>query len=247
MEHQIDKPSKLASASITHRLRARLTKQFKLVETRLTLPRSHITYRICQPDAVDPLLDAAADDPEQNLPYWAVTWPSGIALADVVLTERARFAGQRVLELGCGLGITATAAVAAGTRLAVTDYAPEALLLCRLNALANTGREPYTLQLNWRRPRPALFKLAQPPFPDVLAADVLYETRDVNPLLELVERLVAPGGILWLAEPRRAAAQQFLAVAVAHGWRDEVEHHTGPWSASEDTGAIVNVHRLQRA
>ena len=241
------KASKRAPASVAGRLRTRLAKQFKLVETRLTLPRSRVTYRICQPDAVDPLLDAAADDPEQNLPYWAVTWPSGIALADVVLAERARFSGQRVLELGCGLGITATAALVAGARLAVTDYAPEALLLCRLNTLSNTGHEPYTLQLNWRQPRPALFKLARPPFPDVLAADVLYETRDVNPLLDLVERLVARGGTLWLAEPRRAAAQQFLAAATVRGWRDEVQQHTGPWSASEDTGAIVNIHRLQRS
>lgn len=246
MEHQVDKPSKLSPASAAGRLRTRLATQFKLVETRLTLPRSRVTYRVCLPDAVDPLLDAAADDPEQNLPYWAVTWPSGIALADTVLAERERFAGQRVLELGCGLGTTACAALAVGARLAVTDYAPAALLLCRLNALSNTGREPFTLQLNWRQPRPALFRLAQPPFPEVLAADVLYETRDVNPLLELVEWLVAPGGTLWLAEPRRAAAQQFLAAAAAHGWRDEVRQHAGPWSASEDMGAVVNIHRLRR-
>src|SRR3712207_7394386 len=44
-----------------------------------TLFRStRTTYRITLPEAVDPLLDAAEDDPEQNLPYWATIWPSGV-------------------------------------------------------------------------------------------------------------------------------------------------------------------------
>src|SRR5919202_4879043 len=108
--------SKLSPASAVGRLQGRLAARFELVEMAIRLPRGGATYRIWKPDAVDPLLDAAADDPEQNLPYWAVTWPSGIALADTVLAQRTRFAGQHVLELACGLGITATAALAAGAR-----------------------------------------------------------------------------------------------------------------------------------
>ncbi len=233
--------------SMRARLQQRLQAKFRLVDTLVKLPWSGITYDIAQPASIAPLLDAAVHDPEENVPYWAITWPSGVALADLILAHCDEFAGRRTLELGCGLGITATAAVATGARLCVTDYGTEALLLCRLNTLRNAGGQPDTLQLNWRQPRPALFALATPAYPTVLASDVLYESRDVEPLLELVERLVAPDGTLWLAEPGRDVARRFVAAALAHGWLDEARQHDGPWTDLEDTGIVVTVHRLRRA
>ncbi len=240
------KSRSLSPAATVARLRARLMRQFRLVEMPIDLPRSGLTYRIWQPAAIDPLLDAAAEDPEENLPYWATTWPSGMALADVVLAWRDRFEGRRVLELGCGLGITATAVLAAGARLVVTDYAREALLLCRLNTLQNVGRAAPALPLNWRSPQPALLRAAGAPFPEVLAADVLYEARDVEPLLDLIEHVVAPGGTLWLAEPGRLTAQHFLQAAAGRGWHDDSLHHAGPWTTLGDAGVVVHIHRLHR-
>ncbi|MBA3947592.1 MAG: methyltransferase domain-containing protein [Herpetosiphonaceae bacterium] len=229
------------------RLEQRLTRRFALADTAITLPRTGISYRIARPAAFDPLLLAAANDPEDHLPYWTLVWPSGIALADRVLMECEQFVGQRVLELGCGLGITATAAVAAGASVVVTDYAATALLICQLNALRNTGRTPITLQLNWRRPPFALWSWAQTPFAHVLAADVLYEERDVEPLLHLVERLLAPEGMLWLAEPGRPVARHFIEAALQRGWHDEVRQQAGPWYAPLDAGVIVHVHCLRRS
>ncbi len=220
--------------------------RFKLADRTITLPGTGVSYRITLPDAFDPLLEASASDPEGHLPYWAMIWPSGIALADAILTAPEHFARQRVLELGCGLGITAIAAVATGARLVVTDYAPDALLLSRLNALENTGREPYALQVNWRQPRAALLELAGEPFRHVLAADVLYEARDVEPLLDLMELLVARDGTLWLAEPGRPAARQFLQAAAARGWQDEATERRGPWPGQEEAGVVVGVHQLRR-
>lgn len=208
------------------------------------LPESGTSYRILRPATFDRLLTAVAQDPEQNLPYWATLWPSGIALGEMVLAHAATLRGAPILELGGGLGVTATAALSAGLDLTVTDYAPEALLLCRANTLRNTGREPRTLQLNWRQPASALF--ARAPFRHVLAADVLYEGRDVEPLLALFARLVAPDGTLWLAEPGRPPAQRFVGAARAAGWHDDVTRYHGPWPDPEDEGVTVSVHRLRR-
>lgn len=226
------------------RLYERIAPKFRLVETPVLLPHTGIMYRMLRPATFDRLLTAVAGDPEQNLPYWATLWPSGIALADTVLQHKVELRDQAVLELGAGLGTTATAALAAGTLLTVTDYAPEALLMCRANTLRNLGAEPRTLQLNWRKPRPALFSSS--PWPVVLAADVLYEARDVEPLLALVEQLVAPDGVVWLAEPGRPPAKRFIAAAQGRGWHDEPTEHQGPWPDPEDAGVVVHVHRLQR-
>ncbi|HEX6287849.1 MAG TPA: methyltransferase [Herpetosiphonaceae bacterium] len=228
------------------RLMTRLAHKFRLIEQAVPLPQSGITYGIFQPATFDRLLTAAARDPEQQLPYWATIWPSGIALADLLLQHRRQLAGRRVLELGSGLGVTAAAALAAGAQIHVTDYSPETLLLCRLNTLRNVGLAPQTLRINWRQPSPPLLALARPRLPIILAADVLYEKRDVQPLLSLVEQLLAPDGVLWLAEPGRPPAQHFVETALASGWRDKLTQHVGPWPDPEDADVVVNVHRLQR-
>lgn len=215
-------------------------------EVAVTLPRSRRRYAVLRPTDTNALLDRAASDPEQNLPYWSEIWPSGVALADAIAKQPAAVAGRRVLEVGSGLGITAIAALDAGADLLAADYSPESLLLCRLNALRNAGREPETLALNWREPEAAMVDRAVVGLPVVLAADVLYEGRDVEPLLALADRVVAPAGVFWLAEPGRAVASRFLEAADAAGWRATSRSHAGPWPDPKDDWVRVGVHKLRR-
>ncbi len=233
--------SKPAARRLTQ-LSARLRAKFRTVDVPLTLPWSGAQCTILQPATFDRLLTAAAHDPEQNLPYWATIWPSGVALADAILQQPDVVRGTQVLELGCGLGTTAVGALAAGAELLVTDYSPESLLLCRTNTLLNVGVEPRTLRLNWRDPSQVL--LAQAPFPVVLAADVLYEGRDVAPLWALLDQILLPGGTLWLAEPGRPPAQRFVQVAKLAGWHDDLIEHPGPWPDPDDADVVVRLHKL---
>ena len=88
---------------------------------------------------------------------------------------------------------------------------------------------------------------AEDAFPVVLAADVLYERRDVEPLLALVERVVAPGGELWLAEPGRPPAARFLESMRRRMDRREravLRSVAGPGGQSK--GVVVTIHRLRR-
>jgi predicted nicotinamide N-methyase len=212
----------------------------------IRLPRSGARFRITRPTDMDWLINAMEHDPEEILPHWAEIWPSGIALADEVLLEPERITGQRVLELGCGLGTTAIAALHAGADLTVTDYATGALALCMANSLANTGRQPAQIQINWRKPDDAFLMLASGGFPVVLAADVLYEARDIAPLLDLAQQVVAPGGLLWLAEPGRPIAREFVKRAGELGWPSDKHARIGPWAEKRDAAVTVTVHRLYR-
>jgi predicted nicotinamide N-methyase len=214
---------------------------------RVDLPRTTESLMISRPVDYDRLIDDAAADPEQNLPYWAELWPSGVALAAKIASGPGIVQGRRALELGCGLGVTAIAALRVGADLLVTDYSPEALALCSLNALDQAGVQPSTLRVNWRDPGPTL-QVTRDGFPVVLAADVLYEGRDVDPLLALVERVVAPCGELWLAEPGRPPAARFLESIRDRGWTDEREECSGPWPDPDDNrkGVVVTIHRLRR-
>jgi hypothetical protein len=102
--------------------------------------------------------------------------------------------------------------------------------------------------VNWRAPDPEFIAAAGDGFPVVLAADVLYEARDVEPLLALIERIVAPNGELWLAEPGRPPAERFLDVIRGRGWNGASDRFSGPWPDPEDNrkGVIIFVHRLRR-
>jgi predicted nicotinamide N-methyase len=166
------------------------------------------TLSILRPRDSEELLDEDAFAHEEFLPYWAEVWPSGVALARHVAGQP--LAGARVLELGCGLGLPSLAAALAGADVLATDWAPHAIALLPDNAGRN-GLRLETALVSWARPQPLL---ARAPFDLVLAADVLYERRDVPLLLDLLPRLTRD---VLLADPGRPAAEEFLELAAA-GW-----------------------------
>lgn len=178
-----------------------------------------------------------------HMPYWGLLWPSGIALAAAVLASTGSVQGRRVLELGCGLGITATAALDAGADLWAADCFAEALLFTRHNALRNTARTPHPLRLDWRTEAGRAACRAVGPVDVLLAADVLYEQENLEPLLTLVPQVLMRGGVFWLAEPGRRVSRAFVAQTQACGWRDEVTLDERRWPPDDDLVQVA-VHRL---
>ncbi len=141
------------------------------------------------------------------VPYWGIVWPSGHALAGAV--AGTDLAGRRVLELGCGLGLPSVAAARAGAEVLATDGASDAVVFCAHN-LALNELLGEVAEVPWHDPAPLV---GAGPFDLVLAADVLYTRRNVELLLTLLPRLVAPGGEVWLADPERAGGRELLAGA----------------------------------
>ena len=45
----------------------------------VTIPGTDVSLLVTRPADTDALLERSTDDPEQNLPYWAELWPSGVA------------------------------------------------------------------------------------------------------------------------------------------------------------------------
>lgn len=152
---------------------------------------------------VNVLVDAITElDEDERLPYWACLWPAAVTLARHL--AEASYPPTRVLELGAGLGLPAITAARLGHRVLATDYEPDALSFLAENAARNgVGLET------------RLFDLRDEPleerFPMILASDLLYEARQVQPLAAAVDRLLAPGGTLLLSDPRRPHLSAFRA------------------------------------
>lgn len=187
----------------------RVTADDDVTEVVTLAPERELIVR--RPRDADALIDERAFADDEFLPYWAELWPSGVGLARAI-ADRA-WAGAPVVELGCGLGLPSVTAALGGARVLATDWATDSLAATQRTA-ADNGAELQTLRVDWAV---ADELVARGPFRAVLAADVLYEARNVPVLLELLPRLVAPGGELWLADPGRASADAFFAGADA-GW-----------------------------
>lgn len=157
--------------------------------------------RLLRPRDPEALISEDEFARDEFLPYWAELWPSALELAEVVAALGV--AGSRVVELGCGLAVPSLVAARAGAQVLATDWADDAVALLRENAARN-GLALQAESVDRRRPEPLLERA---PFDLVLAADVLYERRYVDVLLDLLPRL---GGEILFAEPGRPFARRFL-------------------------------------
>lgn len=158
---------------------------------------------------------------DEQMPYWAEIWPSSFVLSSY-LVEEVGIEGQRGVELGAGVGVVAIAMRKAGASMCVTDYAIEAIDFIKVNALQNgiaLDARFEVAQLDWRDVR------LEEKFDFVCAADVLYERRNLLPILLAIEKLLKPGGTAYIADPRRQIASGFVALAEENQYAVQVSSH----------------------
>jgi predicted nicotinamide N-methyase len=148
-----------------------------------------------------------------EIPYWPVAWPAGLGLARYLAKQD--LAGQRVLELGSGVGISGLGAAVGGADVLVTDNQPPALRLARMNARRNDLPLRATAA-DWRAwPFTERFDL-------LIGSDVTYEPAAFDALLAVLEQSVTPNGRVLLSDPGRLMTAVFQQKAVAGGWSWEV-------------------------
>ncbi len=207
-----------------------------MVEERVIVGRHR--FDIVRPRSAEELIDEDEYAIDERLPYWAELWPSGRALA-ATLAARP-LAGTRVVELGAGLAIPSFVAAAGGASVLATDWYRPAIDFIGVNA-RRLGLPVHGMLVDWRDPSRDL--LASAPFDLVVAADVLYEARNVDPLCALLERLTLPDGEVVVADPRRPDAAAFLDALTSAGWTVR-SHEMAVEEHMDETGPIVELHRL---
>ena len=149
------------------------------------------------PDAlIDSLTQEEFDRTDERMPYFAMIWPSADLLMAAVLAG-PRLDGQRVLDLGCGLGACGFAAARHGAQVTFFDWEPRALEIVAASALQQPEpADRFSLVVgDWRQPPPL------GPFDLILGADVLYEQRNAPPVAAFLAQHLKPGAEAWIADP----------------------------------------------
>jgi len=140
-----------------------------------------------------------------GVPYWAVAWPGGQALARWLLDHPRAVCGRAVMDLGCGSGLVAAAAMRAGAARAVA-------LDCDPLALAAVGE---TMRLSGLCIEPRLGDIAavEPEPGTVLCAgDLWYDRTTGRRATALLMRLAASGHPVLIGDPGRPGRPR-------RGWR----------------------------
>ncbi|MBP7745106.1 MAG: methyltransferase [Phycisphaerae bacterium] len=182
-------------------------------------------YELIMPADSNTLLDdarvAARFARDEYMPYWATLWPAARVLADVVATWEPVDSADapQVLELGGGIGLVGLVAAARGYRVTISDYDEDALAFAAANAQRNELPPPATRYVDWRETYADLRPER------ILAADVLYEKRHLEPIARFVRQHLSPTGFALISDAHRSTADDFCDVARACELTVEITQH----------------------
>ncbi|MFP4012717.1 MAG: class I SAM-dependent methyltransferase [Chitinispirillaceae bacterium] len=172
------------------------------------------SLKLVRPRDPETVLDTISDEQYEKdkfLPYWAELWPSSEVLFEY-LTKNPIRKGFRAIELGCGIGHISAFLVSRGVDTVATDISREACCYARYNTISNGGKGK-CLCCDWRHSpfTPNRFDL-------VIASDVLYERRWIDPVLSFSEELVSQNGEVLVADPCRSHWSEFRRCAAQRGF-----------------------------
>lgn len=174
------------------------------------------TYRLTTAEDIEELIDRISEEEfrvDERLPYWAELWHSAVALAEFLSGAPLPLTDTRVLEIGCGLALPGICAADMGAQVTCSDFEEHARLAARLNILQNVpGAAVEVVHMDFRHP-PAQR------WPVIIAADVIYEKRFIEPLADFLAATLETDGSILLAEPNRMIAIPFFEALVTRGFQ----------------------------
>jgi predicted nicotinamide N-methyase len=199
------------------------------------------SFKVMRPTSPERLLDLAsvvdAYDADEYMPYWATLWPVAKYLTQEVLRHQWQ-PGAKAIELGCGLGLPGLAGLKRGMQVLFTDYDATALKFVEANAALNGFNSLKTALVDWRTPLNETFDL-------ILASDLTYEARNVVPLVASFKAMLAPQGVVLVADQNRAHTEAFRTELTKAGFTFDMSHIDVDPSIGHDVPGTVYRARLK--
>ncbi len=124
--------------------------------------------------------------------------------------RRVSLAGLRVLDVGCGGGLLSEALAKEGAQVVAIDLAPELVKVARLHRLESGVEVDYRVQAV-----EALADEAPASFDAITCMEMLEHVPDPAAIIAACERLLKPGGRLFLSTLNRTPAAFALAIVGA--------------------------------
>ena len=158
-------------------------------------------------------------------PIFGLLWPSGAHLA-ARMVQRPVAAQERILEVGCGLGLTSLAAHRRGADITASDIHPLAELFLLENLRRNHLAPMKYRHGDWAprmahasTPAHSLSKAARGGYDLIVGSDLLYDRDASSALAGFLAWHAAPLAEIWIVDPNRGNRPDFNRRMAARGFR----------------------------
>ena len=138
-------------------------------------------------------------------------WPSGRVMAEAMVVQDID--GKRILELGCGLGLSSLVLQQRHADITASDHHPLAESFLRHNAAQNAMLAIIYRDLRWEVP-----DLTLGLFDLIIGSDVLYETGHADQLAATVLRHAAADAEILITDPGRGNSSSFTRAMALQGY-----------------------------
>lgn len=144
-------------------------------------------------------------------PLFGLVWPSGLVLAHHL--HKSDVAGKRILEVGCGIGLTSLLLNRLKADITATDRHPEAEAFLLKNTQLNEDPTIPFVRTGWADPKSTLGE-----FDLVVGSDILYEDQHVDLLAAFIVQHCKDQCEVILVDPGRGRHAKFSRKMVAEGF-----------------------------
>lgn len=138
-------------------------------------------------------------------------WPAGRVLAEAM--SSIDIAGRRILEIGCGLGLSSLVLQQRQADITASDHHPLAKSFLHHNATLNGLPALRYRDLPWATPDPTLGR-----FDLIIGSDILYERGHAALLAQLLSRHAHPCVEVLITDPGRGNSSAFTRALLAQGY-----------------------------
>ena len=164
-------------------------------------------------------------------------WPAGRVLAQAM--SGFEVAGKRILELGCGLGLSSLVLQRRQADITASDHHPLAEEFLTYNAALNGLSPPAYLDLAWTLPQPNLGR-----FDLIIGSDLLYERGHAEQLSTLVANHAHPAAEVLITDPGRGNSGAFTTALGRQGFVvDEVRSAFDDGDLAPFRGRLLSYRR----
>lgn len=172
---------------------------------------------------------APTRDPEP--PVGMELWKSSKVMSEYILLNSPK-EKLSLLELGCGVGLTAIAATVAGYQVTATDKEPDLIEFAKYNAQLNEIEVHEFRKMDWQYPLKKQFDVvigADVTYADIIYADPKYaevsekEGKSIL-VIDCIKKTLAQDGVAMIVEPVRSksSGKTFLEVAEKSGMKVKI-------------------------
>lgn len=151
-------------------------------------------------------------------PLFGLLWPSGAHLA-ARIAQRPVTAGERILEVGCGLGLASLVGHRRGADMTASDCHPLAAAFLAHNLALNDLPALKYRSGEWALQDPEPVDAVRGRFELIMGSDVLYDRSAAEALAAFIGRHATPRSEVWIVDPNRGNRPAFTRRMTALGYR----------------------------